>query len=412
MNLKYNLGALVVPACLAYGVVSILSMPVLHAQELKAPTPADTAAVDAVSSGENEGGRLPVRARLSISSVFDDNIFISSNNEESDFIWNISPGVSYETSDPTLNLEHFFTVSYDPTIVLFTDNTDQDALEHNAYAMYRYSSEKLTLSLDQRFLRLSGSTTDAGNRIDRDLYNTGLLVNYQVTGKSQIELEVGYDVADYDDVTKFDTNDIHFGLFWLYQIAPKLVLGLGPEFGWLDVENNPNQTYQRSTVRLRYEVSEKVSLTARAGMEFRQYQDLGTGDDETVTPVMSIQALYKPFDGTELSLDVYRRVEASSVLATQNYVNTGFAVTARQRVFQKYFLGLAGGFENSDYESTNNIIIANREDDYFFVRPSFDWEVTDWWTLTAFYEFRENDSNIANNQFTNNRAGVQTTFRY
>lgn len=384
----------------------------LQAQEVKAAQASDASAVDAVSAGDESGGRLPIRARLAVSGIYDDNIFISPTNEQSDYIWNITPGVSYETSDPTLNLEHFFTASYDPTIVLFTDNSDQDALEHNAYAMYRYASEKLTLSLDQRFQRLSGSTTDAGNRIDRDIYNSGFLANYQVTGKSQLELEVGYDVADYDDNAKFDTNDIHFGLFWLYQVAPKLVLGFGPEFGWLDVQNNPNQTYQRLTGRLRYDVTEKISLTARAGVEFRQYQDTGNGEDDTLTPVMSLQALYNPFDGTELSLNVYRRVQASSVLAGQNYISTGFSVTARQRIFQKYFLGLAGGFENSEYESTNNLVISNRDDDYFFIRPSFDWDVTDWWTLTAFYEFRENDSTIFNNQFTNNRAGVQTTFRY
>lgn len=402
--------------CLALSLVLCLVPSfLLQAEEIKkatVPAPAAESDVAAVDEVDDEGGRLPIRARLSISGTYDDNIFISPTNEESDFIWNITPGVSYETSDPTLNLEHFFSVSYDPTIVLFTDNSDQDALEHNAYGMYRFMTEKVTLVLDQRFQRLSGSTTDAGNRIDRDIYNTGFVVNYQVTGKSQLELEAGYDVADYDDNTKFDSNDIHFGLFWLYQVAPKLVMGLGPEFGWVDVEGNPNQTYQRATGRITYDATEKFSITARGGLEFRQYEDTGAGDDDNVTPVMSLQALYKPFDGTELSLNVYRRVTPSSVIARQNFISTGFSANVRQRMFQKYYLGLAGGFENSEYESTNNLIAANREDDYFFIRPSFDWDVTAWWTLTAFYEFRENDSNRFTNTFTNNRAGIQSTFRY
>jgi hypothetical protein len=238
------------------------------------------------------------------------------------------------------------------------------------------------------------------------------VANYQVTGKSQLELEAGYDVADYDDSTKFDSNDIHFGLFWLYQVAPKLVLGLGPEFGWLDVQGNPNQTYQRATARLQYQATEKISITARAGAEFRQYQNTGVGGNDDIYPVMSIQATYKPFDGTELGLSVYRRVTASSVVAQQNYISTGFSANLRQRFLQKYYFSLVGGFENSDYESTANNVLANRDDDYFFIRPGFDWDVTTWWTLTAFYEFRENNSTTVTNEFTNNQVGIQTTFRY
>lgn len=369
-------------------------------------TPA--AELDRVDS-EGISGHLPVRARLSVSGVYDDNIFISNRNEVEDWIWTITPGISYESSDPDRNLEHFLAASYDPSIVLFMDNDDQDALEHDARFRYHYKGDKLLFTAGQSFQRLSGSTNDAGNRIDRDIFDTLLTANYQVTGKSQLELEAAQNITSYDDPAKFDSKEWSGGLFWMYQMTPKMTLGVGPTIGFADIEGNPNQTYQQGIIRLNYIPTEKITITARGGLEAREYQE---SDDVDLYPVLSMKTEYRPFDGTEMSLEAYRRAVPSAVLAGQNYISTGLTARIRQRLYQKYYLGLAGGFENSDYQSTARRVNANRDDDYLFIRPSFEWQVTDWWMITAFYEFRDNNSNIGNNEFVSNRAGVQTTFSY
>jgi uncharacterized protein (PEP-CTERM system associated) len=122
---------------------------------------------------------------------------------------------------------------------------------------------------------------------------------------------------------------------------------------------------------------------------------------------------WSPFDGTTVYLDAYREEYSSSTLNSQNYFATGVSGRIRQRFLQKFYVGIGGGYENSQYYRTSAAAApTNREDNYYYVRPSLDYQITDWWSVGAFYMYRTNDSTSATNNFFNNQAGLETSLAF
>src|SRR5207245_353294 len=63
--------------------------------------------------------------------VYDDNIYISPN-KKSDVIWTIAPNVTLAAGDYRAKEANFLTLSYTPSVILFSDQTRNDALDHEA----------------------------------------------------------------------------------------------------------------------------------------------------------------------------------------------------------------------------------------------------------------------------------------
>ena len=145
-------------------------------------------------------------------------------------------------------------------------------------------------------------------------------------------------------------------------------------------------------------------MTATAGVEFRQIE----GGDNQTNPVVGVGATFTPFHATTLNLDAYRRLRPSSVFPDANYTVTGVVLSLRQRLLQKYYFVLGGGYEASDYNSiVRDGSSLSRDDDYFFVRPSLEFRFRERYLVEFYYEHRNNDSNIADFGFENNRTGFK-----
>ena len=84
------------------------------------------------------------------------------------------------------------------------------------------------------------------------------------------------------------------------------MVGVGGTFG-LDFVEDPSvdQTFEQANVRINYQATGKLGLSASAGVEFRQF-DNHRGD--RVTPVFELGAIYRPFDGTTVTLTAGRRI--------------------------------------------------------------------------------------------------------
>jgi hypothetical protein len=107
-----------------------------------------------------------------------------------------------------------------------------------------------------------------------------------------------------------------------------------------------------------------------------------------------------------------RRVLNSAVLAGQDYAVTNITAGVQQRLLQRIFLGLNGGYENSDYFSTVGTSGATRNDDYFFIQPSIAVSVTRFWTVGAYYLHRVNSSSFDAFDFHDNQFGLRSTLEF
>ncbi len=81
-------------------------------------------------------------------------------------------------------------------------------------------------------------------------------------------------------------------------------------------------------------------------------------------------------------------------------------------MLRRIYLGLAGGYENSDYFSTIQFVDGSRHDDYFFIQPAIDVTITPFWTVGAYYLHRENDSSSGQFSFHDNQYGLRTSLTF
>ena len=154
-------------------------------------------------------------------------------------------------------------------------------------------------------------------------------------------------------------------------------------------------------------VSGKISLSLSAGLEFRQF-----GDGDSVSPVYEIAGTYRPFENTIISIAGSRRTVSSASLAGQDYTDTNISLTFSQRLFSRVTLSLGVGYTNSNYLSATNGASTARSDDYFYIEPSVDLNITRYWTIGVYYLYRQDSSTLDLFSFYDNQFGVRSSLTF
>ncbi|MGI8960867.1 MAG: hypothetical protein ACR2IV_14110 [Bryobacteraceae bacterium] len=364
--------------------------------------------------------RLQYHVSLAVRSVYDDNINLNPSNREDDIYTTIEPtfDVGFGQADG-----NYIALTYAPNAFLFVNHSENDALQHVISLTGQYRFPLLTLSLAQGVQILNGTglnadtgtgTTftrtnlDVAGRTRVNIYSTRLNANYSLTGKTFLTAGLGYSLSDY--ATFISSSVLSGNVYFNYTYSPKLSVGLGLDGGYNAVESGQDQTYEQINARASYELTGKVSASLTAGAEFRQATNSGAQDNGS--PVFDGNLFYQPFDGTNISLSFARRTQNSATLFGQDFHSTSFTLSARQRFLQRIYLGLTVGYENSEYFSTFSGLSSLRSDDYYFLQPSVDLNITSFWNAGVYYFHREDDSTLPTFSFYDNQFGIRTSLTF
>ena len=377
----------------------------------------------AVSEGapSSEPRRFHYGLQFTVRGVWDDNIFISNTNRVSDYYFAIEPELTLGIGDIMGRSRSYLRLDYMPSGILFVNHSDEDAFNQLIHLEGGTDFGRLRLSLFQDVALLQSANlnsvidttglwanTDASAPTRLNIFNTRLRADYDLTGKLFLQ-------GEFDSYTYFYPNNISDytvsgGLYLYYNWLPKLSVGVGGTFGynWVD-DPTSNQPFEQVNARLNYQASAKLNVYASAGCEFRQFD----GNRSTyTTPVFEVGLEDHPFEGTSITLAAGRRMYNSGFLANQDFANTYVLGRFQQRLFRRVYLGLGGGYENSDYFATARNVSAPRNDDYWFVEPSLDVLITRWLSAGVYYLHREDSSNIDFFSFDDNQVGVRATVRF
>ncbi|MBA3960635.1 MAG: outer membrane beta-barrel protein [Chthoniobacterales bacterium] len=364
--------------------------------------------------------RLRYQIGLTLRTVYDDNINISKFDRQSDLYTTIEPTINVGFGDPDNN---FLALTYSPSAFIFISHSENDTLQHIISLAGQYRFPQITVNLSEEIQILDGTglnsatgtgtdftrtNLDVSGRTRLNVYSTRVDANYSLTGKTFLTADLSYSLSDYS--TLLSSSVISGNVYANYIYSPKLSIGLGATGGYDTSESrNDNQTFEQINVRASYELTGKVSASISAGFEFRQTE--GGGSDNG-SPVFDGTILYQPFDGTSVSLLLSRRTENSATLAGQDFHSTQATLSIRQRLLQRFFVGLSIGYENSTYFTTGAGFDSNRSDDYFFAQGSIDFNITNFWTAGVFYFYRESSSSFDLFSFYDNQIGFRTSFTF
>jgi hypothetical protein len=392
-------------------------------QILQSGSPLSSEAAAAAPSGTltQTPRRFQYTLSLSERTVYDDNIFISHFNRKSDAYFSIEPALSvgFGTGED-INSVSF---AYHPSFSFFIKNSNEDAVQHVIGLQAGHNFGRLSLLASQSIQILDGSdlTTladqtghnaniDVGGRTQHNIYTTNLNGSYDLTGKLFLTSSGSLAIDDYAG-PQIDSQNLSGNLFLNYQYRQKLVVGLGGTAGYnLVSAGSPDQVYEQANARVGYSPTAKTTFGATVGLEFRQFENNSRG--LYVTPVYTLSGTYQPFDGTSLSLSGSRRTANSGSLAGQDYASTSVNAALRQRFLGRTTLGVSIGYENDDYFSTINGLLASRVDNYLYIEPSVDVTITRYWSAGAYYLHRQDSSSFAFFDFYDDQAGFRMMVKF
>jgi hypothetical protein len=372
-----------------------------------------------ISSGEPR--RFHYELRLTVRGVWDDNIFISHTNRVSDYYFAIEPEITIGVGDIEGRSRSYLRLDYMPSAILFVDHSDEDAFNQLIHLEGGYDFGRLRLSLAQDVALLDSAnlnsiidTTGQWANLDAsaptrvNIFNTRLRADYELTGKVYLQ-------GEFDSSTLFYPNHISSytisgGLYVYYNWLPKVSVGIGGTFGY-DFVDDPttNQSFEQVNARINYDVTSKFNLYASGGVEFRQFDG---NRSEYTSPVFEVGLIHHPFDGSTFTLAAGRRIYNSGFQPNQDFATTYVVGRFQQRLFQRVYFGLGGGYENSDYFATARNISAPRDDDYWFIEPSVDVLITRWLSSGVYYLHRQDISSTDFFSFHDNQVGVRATLRF
>jgi len=353
--------------------------------------------------------RLPVHFTLDFNSYYDDNIFISPV-KTNDYIFRISPGINYAFGEEGES-ENFLSLKYVPTIVEYYTNSQQDSVDQYANMLYEHNFKKLKLSVEQTYDHSNQTSVQAGTIVVSNIYLTKFSASYNYSDKLSIMADFDQNLSYYPNVGYNNIYEWAGGAYFLYQITPKISLGVGPRVGTDQITNGvPSQTWEQGLMHLTYNMTEKITLKASGGGEVRQFDKAGVADQ--VTGVFNLGGYWTPFEGTMVNILGYRQNNPSYSISGSNFTATGISAGIRQNFLQKFYLGVNGGYENDAYTAANTGVTGARNDNYYYIHPYVQWNAQKWIQLVAYYQYSANDSNLKPVTFNDNQVGCTLSLKY
>ena len=250
---------------------------------------------------------------------------------------------------------------------------------------------------------------DVSGRTRRNIYTTNLGATYDLSDKNFLSAGLAYSASDYANLISY--QEISANLYINHRYSSKLVIGIGVNGGLELVDPpTPDQTFEQANLRLTYEAAGKLSFTGLGGVEVRQFGNTSAG--QYISPVFALGATYRPFDGTELSLDALRQTAPSAILVGQDFSTTSVSAGVHQRFLRRFRLGFSVGYENAQYFSAISGVNATRKDNYYFVEPTIDIALTRYWAWGAFYLRRQNDTADGSYSFYDSQIGLRSIFKF
>lgn len=342
----------------------------------------------------------------SAGSRYDDNVFISSSDQEHDFITSLTAGGGITLGDYTVRQNNYLISDYTGIGELFGHYTNEDAYEQSASLEGQLLFGHLTLHGDFTFQDLADEDIDIGARARRQFYTGHGSARYDISDKTYLMATAQVTVAHYD--LYLGSNDERGGISFNYLPDPNVVLGVGATGGVLNVQDSGSQTYEQLVATLQIDATGKFTLDASGGLEDRQTPT----DNGLFTPVLNITGDYKPFDGLHLNLTAYRQINNSAYYAGSDFITTGVTVGGQYEISARFILLLQGGYANSDYREIAGSGNVSRNDDYFFVRPGFRYIASPYCNLELYYFYRDNQSSIDTSTFNDTQVGATVNLAY
>lgn len=327
---------------------------------------------------------------------YDDNVFLDSENEKSDFIVTLTPGVTAHLPFS----DNLLTLDYHVDFNRFMDNTSQNATNHYLSGNLELNWRDLTFNIYDKFSRtFERPNTEATTRIKRQDNRAGITANFQ---KDRLGIQLGYENFKRDYITsaydQFDRTENIYSLMATHQTFSKTKLLIEYDFGDIKYDHsatNSDSNYHQLLVGAIGELTPKTTATIKAGAQFRNYKDSGVSDFNSLVVYSDLTHKFSDKDALKLS---FTRTAEESTYQNNSYYELNNINGTYSHSFTPKLLGfITGIYEEHAYphESIEGAETKKRNDKYYSTGAGLKYYLQKWLTLTLQAEHIIRDSNFS-----------------
>ena len=383
------------------------------------------------SIGLGKFASFPFQVSVTVRGGYDDNVNLSSFDQEESFFTNVGLGLTYTFGSPRTQISLTSGASFTYYLDRTDGGGDADDFDVNAYlgfAIVHKVTPRLTVGANLYATYQSQpdfQTFAAGNtnfsRQSQDFFFTinKFTLGYAWTPRFSTVSSYTLGYTNYDDevISRFQDRFEHtFGNEFRFLVMPTTTAVAEYRYGVVDYTETSNRDSQSHFLLagIDHSFSPRFNISTRGGVEFRDYDNIGLvggGDGNQTSPYGELTLNYALAQGTSISWTNRYSIEQSDVpelLSRQTYRT---AVSVRHAITSRITAGLNIAYQNDDYDG--NATVAAFTEDSFDISLGIRYAVTRNIALDAGYTHTEvvSDSRLFR-EYSRNRYYLGATFAF
>jgi hypothetical protein len=332
---------------------------------------------------------------------FNDNLFLSPNNETDETMWILSPGVAITSGEGAVNSTRF---SYSEQFQFYSDNNDLNTSLSLVDLVSKYDDGKMKIDLKAWLHQANQASRGLPSAvlINRDLIHAEVNDEVEWSDKSSVLVGLGYDNTNYKPASYRDSQWFEVPVKYYYKYQPKLDFSAGVRYrsNKISGASGADSSEVFYSVGARGEITPKLVGEVSVGyITFdpdagKSQSSIGLDSNLTfsLTPKTSLNLTASNRYGYGAFGDSYR-------IST---ISGGFD-TALTNDFH-----LAGSLGYTKYDYNFTI----RQDDFWTGQLSATYDISHSLSVNGTYSYANNDSDLPVATFKNNILALSATFQF
>jgi polysaccharide biosynthesis protein VpsM len=357
-------------------------------------------------------GPFRILTTLDLAGEYNDNILLAPRDEESDFIWTISPGVTIELPGRRWALR----LGYRADIIRYTDHNELDTVDHTVQASAQGNFDRLNLSVSDEFKTTENfagfPVPELTTRADRHENLLRAEAEYRVADRWSVGAHYSFLLVDYVDDPQFDEldrQDHTFGATVFYRVAPKTSVLAEYDYQIVRYDLDAVAADRDSDshfflVGVKGDLTAKTSATVKVGYQVKDYDNPAREDFDG--PIVEAEVIWKYREPSQLRIYGGRANVESTFQGNNFFVATYGGVELRHYITPALLLTARGLVGVNEYPETVTVgtETKERDDTFFEAGLSLRYQIRRWLAVELAYQFLRRDSNFSDFDYTNNRV--------
>lgn len=354
--------------------------------------------------------------------TYNDNVFATDGNEESDVIYSLQPNVTVK-SDWN---QHSLNLSAGADLGFYFDETDENFQDYQAAISGSVDVTKSTrIRANGGYFHqheARGNPDDVGGAepTELDRYRAGGSASHRF---NRVAVTAGgnFERVDYDDVDavgggKIDNDDRDRSIYSPalevgYQILPQYVAFVRGEGEVVRYTRSLDRNgFNRDSDGFRVVGGAKIDITnvifgdVFAGYGKQSYDD--SNFDSIDGFIFGGDMKWNPTRLTTVGLKLDRQLTETITASSSGYVSSGVGLRVDHELLRNLILNAFFGYRRDEFDG------ISRDDDNFRAGVGANYAMNRYFILNARYAYRKRDSNTTGNDFSQNTVSGSVTARW